>query len=254
LPQTADITINASGFNLLWFSVKKTFHKLTVDLKENNSGSSGNVTVSLKPIAEKQFNLLSYQNVSSSIYPPAITFFLSKEFMKKVPVKNNLEISFRKQFGLSGKITCLPDSVVFSGPKDKLENISIAQTEIKQLKNLQNETQLQLAIVNPDRDNLFISDDSVTISIPVEELTEETVNVKVQNQPGEKFTVIPDEVTITFRTTLKNLSKISASSFLAQVKATTDKSGKAVVQIVQCPPDAEVVFVNPSMVTCLKKQ
>lgn len=254
LPAVIDVKVNANGFKIFWFSIDRPFKVITIDLKPFNAViENGRINIPVGVLCTEQFKTSSYKNADFSFSPETISIPVASGDIKKVPVKINLEVKFSSQFGLSGNIFSTPDSVIVSADSGLLKNILYIETEKKSIANITRTQVIDLGLINPDRKNYFLSEDSVEVTIPADQLTEGNTVVKLTSS-DPSFTLVPSEVKVTFKTTVKNFRTITADAFL--INAQTEKiiNGKARVLISKFPSNAEVVFIDPPYVTCLRKK
>lgn len=254
LPAFCETKIKANGFKIFWFWIEKPFRKITVDLKPfNASVSDGRIHIPLSRLAVNELKTTSYNNVSFSFSPEIISIPVASGDFKKVPVRVNVQARFSNQFGMSGSISAFPDSIIVSADSQLLQNIFFIETPLKTISNPTGTVLQRLALINPDSKNYFLSDDSVEVTIPVDQLTEGTAIVKLVATEST-FTLIPSEVKLIYKTTVKNYKSITADSFLVRAQTEKATNGKARVQVVKSPANAEVVFIDPPFVTCLTKK
>ena len=214
------ITIKAQGFQLLYYQLfqKKNILKLDVAQIQRNSNTSDTVSYlgysQLSKLIGKQIDF-KYEIIN--FLPDTFALHWEKAFLKKLPVKLNLSISYQKQYQLYDTILIEPDSIYVSGTIADLAQIKYFVTKKLVLNNLSTSQHLFLDIVQPAHlSKIKMFTEKIKISIPVEKFTETEIEVPVTtlNNTG-KIKFFPEKVKITYQVALKDFKKVSREMFEA---------------------------------------
>lgn len=202
----------------------------------------------------KQYGASSQNLKISFTEPDSIRFLFTEKLTKKVPVKFNVNINYKKRYGSAIGLVPAFDSVSIAGSKEALANISSIHTEEKSLSNLAQSSKIVLKLINPDSANIFLSTQVVDANIDVHEVTEASLSVPVLlPQTNKRLMYVPASVTVTYNITLDNVKKVSATDFLVGT-IESDKEGYMVPVIKKQPSFVNVVFINPPLIQALEEK
>jgi hypothetical protein len=236
--QQLTLQIKTKGFNLLWLKLKG--RKISIDVNINKLPQNRNFvsTNRLKPdIAiqiAKEYELLA-------IHPDTLLYGLDKKYSKTIPVvlKSNLE--FEQQYGLSGKIILNPSQVKISGPRQDINGIEKWETELVEYRNLKSNKEGTVKLKQPSLSGFNVEPEVVKYTIPVEEFTEQEIEVEIKmlNVPKKTNLVLyPKKVKITCQVAMKDFDKVKSSQFrvIADFENIDFSKNKYVdIQVVQSP-------------------
>lgn len=221
-----DISTTASGFQHLGYAFESK--KINLDMSK------------LRRQANDQFYILPEEQISSIIHqfpsnlelvyrsPDTLFFDLSKKIEKRIPVilKDSLLLSSSFEFVEDVKIS--PDSVSIAGPASLVSKINYIETEFYFRENIRKNTAETVKLKRIDSDKIEISNKKVKVSINVEQFTQNKLIVPIvlKNVPsGYMLKIFPDDVEVTFNTSLSNFKSITKSSFLVTVDYNKISSG-----------------------------
>lgn len=255
LPKTVNIIFEGNGFDLLWLNIKKPFKDLKVILPvSTNKNFPETFNMAVADCFTKQFHTTSQNLNISYTEPDSIHFIFTPRLVKKVPVKFNVNISYRKRFGSAKGLMPDADSVIIAGTASALAKVTQIETNNVNAHNLGSTTRLTLKLLNPDSLNIFLSLYTISAQIKVEEITESWINVNVTPPPHiGQILLIPASVKVSFNTTLDNAKIINPADFLVSA-VESEKEGYAVPVIKKHPPYIKVVFINPPLLKILKEK
>lgn len=255
LPQAVNIIFEGKGFDLLWLNLRKPFKDLKMDMPVNrNTQLPETFNIAVADCFLKQYGTGNQDLKISYTEPDSIHFEFTQRLVKKIPVKFNTEISYKKRFGSALGFVAETDSVTIAGTESALAKIRQIETKDVSLSNLSQSVNIVFDLINPDSANVFLSAGTINAHVKIEEVTEFFVNVVVA-PPAHltRLMVIPASVKVVFNTTLENTKKVQPSDFLV----TTVASGKEgyVTPVVKIkPPYAEVVFIDPPQLKILEEK
>jgi YbbR domain-containing protein len=254
-PDTINVIINGSGWEML-------FSKMSI---ENKS-----ITVDLRTLENKNYVVLSDQldainnrkEVSHQITgfsPDSLYFDFSNRKEKKVPVHLMAVIKYQHQFSQSGNITIKPSYVIVNGPGDVINKITEWKTDTLKLDSVGETVNTFLNLQPVKEGNLSVYPKSVQVTIPVDEFTEKTLEIPVKliNAGNDNVKVFPQKVKVTFTTSLKRYAETDEDFF----EATADlnlwrKHGYKMLPVVlsRIPQYCKIVKIVPADIDFIIKK
>jgi len=236
--QQVTLQIKTKGFNLLWMKLKGKDTKIDVNISKLPSSRNYVSTNRIKPdIAAqiaKEFELLA-------IHPDTLFYGLDKKHTKSVPIIFNSKLEFEQQYGLAGKIILKPNQVKISGPRKDVEAIEKWETEPVEYKKLKKDKEGTVKIKKPSSSVFTIQPDEIQYKIPVEEFTEQEIEVEIKAINVSRKTnlvLFPKKVKIVCQVSMKDFDKIKPSLFRATADFSNidfSKDKYVDIQVVQSP-------------------
>jgi YbbR domain-containing protein len=253
---TVDVTVNGSGWEML-------FSKMSIQNKP--------ITVDLRTLESKNYVVLSNQidainnrkEISQQITgfnPDTLYFDFSNRKEKKVPIHLISALRYEHQFSQSGDVTIKPSYVIINGPGDVINKITEWRTDTLKVDSV-GETINSLVNLQPVKEgNRNVYPKSVQVTIPVDEFTEKTLLIPVKlinNNSGENVKTFPQKVKVTFTTSLKRYAGTDEDFF----EATADlnlwrNNGYKVLPVVlsKIPGYCRIVKINPANIDFIIKK
>lgn len=208
----------------IYFTIKGTgFELITLNLKKKQ------IAFDLKKIRQKEndeYYLLSRDHFSdiqkqlpsglklTEILQDTIFINISQLKTKKVPIKPNINISYKKGYDLAEPYLLKPDSLVLSGTKENLSAIKEISTNYIEINELSEDITRKLKLEIPK--NLKASHDNTFFKLRVDKFTEGKIEtqIKIRNiSKGESIVIFPKKVEITYKVGLQNFQQINENSF-----------------------------------------
>ena len=260
------------------FPQKKAFHPLqsdTVDLLVEGTGwqllfarlrvSPPSININLEKLNNRNYILFSEQlyGVNQqletsqkiiSVRPDTLYFDFSKRTVKKVPVKLIANLTFAKQFGISGDIEFSPDYVTVSGPQAELEKITEWKTDSLKLDNIQGATVVRVPMRPNVLKNVNIFPSTIEVKLPVDEFTEKTLELPLKilnNKEYYNVRLFPRKVKVTFLVALSSFTQLNEDFFEATVDLEEwklKKHSQLSVKIIRFPDYCKLVRVFPEKI------
>ncbi len=250
-----NIGMNAQGFELLVAKYARSKRTVTIDLstlrvRQAKDGYTAYIPSSR--IIEQLGSQIRFENGITSVKPDTLFFLFSEIFHRQVPVKPDLEYTLSSQYDLTDSIIFSPKSVNVSSIKSIIDTLSFVKTQKLQFSQLDSSVSAKVALYKgPHAALMKFSNDSVTIKLKVEQVTEAgfTVPVSVAGN-NENIKIFPDKVEVTCRIALSEYPHIQASDFSAQVDYQTSlsKDKKLQVRLVKSPGKIRILKIIPSEV------
>jgi YbbR domain-containing protein len=254
-PDTVNVIINGSGWEML-------FSKMSIQNKS--------ITVDLRTLENKNYAVLSDQldainnrkEVSQQITgfsPDTLYFDFSNRKEKKVPVHLMAVIKYRHQFSQSGNINMRPSYVIVNGPGDVINKITEWKTDTLRLDSVGETVNTFLNLQPVKEGNLSVYPKSVQVTIPVDEFTEKTLEIPVKliNTGNDNVKIFPQKVKVTFTTSLKRYAETDEDFF----EATADlnlwrKHAYKVLPVVlsRIPQYCKIVKIDPADIDFIIKK
>ncbi|BAX81546.1 YbbR-like domain-containing protein [Labilibaculum antarcticum] len=260
LPEHFALKVNAYGFDLLRYKLSSAFlsNPFDVGLYTNNrmeNSSLRNYSLTTSQIVNLFEKDLSSSIKLISILPDTIMFEFSPIVEKKVPIKSMVSISFEQQYMLDEAISLEMDSVVLKGPSSKLDSVYFVETERLVLKDLNKTAKRNVSLKQIK--GIKFSQRKIEITVPVEQFTEEKMNVpvKVSNLPDSLLLrLFPGDVKVSYFVGFKKHDKVSADLFDIRVdynQTSEEGSNKLKIRLLSNPSFVTNVRFHPQEVTYL---
>ena len=222
IPQSITVNSTAHGYTLLkyiiYFRQNPVLISLaTSSLTEYSDKGSNKYLLLTKNIKEKIQRQFSELNINY-LLPDTLFFEMSDVVKQYKKVKPNLDIDFEKQYTLSNRIICVPDSVELTGPKAVLDTIKYAETKDLIYKKVNKIFQVKMNLkLIPD---IAYNHNIVTVVVPVDKYTESEIHIAVihRNVPSNfKMKTFPAKIKVTYKVSLDNYKYINENQFLLTV-------------------------------------
>lgn len=210
---TIEAQVKATGFRILR---QKLFKKeIAVDLTKINKLKTDETYYVLSDAA---INKHIYQSIEIlKVFPDTLFLKLGKNKTKEVPVVHQLELTFENGYNLYDSLQLEPKTIKISGPEDIIDSLKVVYTEIKQLKDINNDIDISLKILKNDTlKRLKFSQPTVKAIAKVDKFTEGKLNIplRIQNLPaGYSIKLFPKEVTVMFTANVSDFNTITATDF-----------------------------------------
>ena len=209
------VFIKASGFELFY---NKLFqNKLIVDLEEEKIVDDKIVI----DYNENKFKLKETLNSNidiSSVFPDQIVIELEQVVNKFVPIVLKNELKIKSGYGLRSPVDLSPDSIQVSGPLKEISKISYVSALIDADLNIENDYTADYEIVKDKKISYEFSSGKAVIY--VDRYSEKTIKIPilVRGIPDSlDLRLYPNEVDISFQSSIKRLKNISEKDFIVSV-------------------------------------
>lgn len=255
-PSSVKVKMEASGFTLLRHKIKLTITPVNFNVKQFTNNMMGKSEASsFNVISDRYIDQISKQ-VSSEINildlsPDTLTFVFDQVVSQKKPVKHQFHLDFENQFFLRDSIRFIPDSVLVSGPKSRVDTLTHVNAKHQRFR-LLNSTVKRNVSIDPI-EALEISPRRVVVEIPVSLYTEYIANVPVSqlNVPDSlNLVTFPGQVQIKCIVAFDQYENLTASSFMPGVDFADTKNSidKLPVSILRAPNYVKSLSFHPQEV------
>lgn len=212
-PQEIVAKVKDKGSVLLNYSFGRSFAPIETDMK-NQAEKSGTLSVDKKSIESDIQKQLLASTILTGFEPQRIEAAYSQRIKKDIPVVFNGVIQTNPGFHISGDITISPANIsVYASDVilDTLNQVKTVYTEIKKANKTITKT-IQLLKVN----EATFDPTSVTLTIPVEEFTEKTLEIPVvctDLPPHYTLRTFPSVAKVTCSIPLSRFKDLSEDAF-----------------------------------------
>lgn len=261
LPTRLKLELNARGFDLLGYHLKIMSFPIFVRVQPNSAQLQNRETAYL--LTRQLVNSINKQLNSDArviaIEPDTIYFNYQKRSTKKLPVNLQGIISYEKQYGPSGQIKVIPDSLWITGPESGIVGLKEILTKKVKLLKLNKTTEKELEISTKDLPaQVYVFQPKVKVTIPIEKYTEGTIEVPVNIKEGEmNFKLVQEKVKIVYQVPLSKYSLVNETSFQLEVAPENKediRDSKIKVKLLRKPPFVKIVRLTPSKVEIILKK
>ena len=214
-PEVETITakVKDKGSVLLNYTFGRSFAPIEVNMK-NSKEKNGSVQVSKRQIENDIQKQLIATTALQSFDPQQIDMDFSQRVHKEIPVVFNGDIHLEAGFQLSGDIRITPQKInayATAAILDTLTSVKTVFTEVKKAnKNITRTVQLIKV------DGVNFDPESVSITIPIEEYTEKTLEIPVSSRhipPHYTVRMFPAVVKVTCSVPLSRFKGLSEDMF-----------------------------------------
>jgi YbbR domain-containing protein len=261
LPQEVEITISGSGYQLISYWLRP----------DNGSVLLDGRNIGTKPALKANnaflttFNGIDFFNrqhgdvKALNIQPDTIFFSFFNRGFRKVPIVLDAVLSFKKQYFLTDSIRLFPDSVMISGPSERMDSVFQIFTERLKLSDISTSGNFTLNILKPDS-LLSYEPSLVDIKMEVDQYTEAVFAIPVRVEhliSTDSLDVFPEQVELTCLIALKDFNKVSASSFIIAADAfdlRDSKSNSMKLYVREAPSFVKNIRLKPETVDFIIRQ
>jgi len=254
-------SIQSSGYNIIYNRLRHKKYQFQIDLSQYPARLNGKyfeIFIETQALINKLQPFFKPGEKIVSIYPSSLSLKLEKAYSKKVAVKVNVDITYKKQYNVYKHIFLEPDSVTVTGNKRMIDAIKYVETEKRELNGLSENTYLMLKLINPvNTYTMRYSSNQVKMYIPVAQYTEEFVDIPLtyDSVPGDyQLIAYPDKVRCYFFVSVPDVGKISVDSFKAgfnEAELFHSKHNVAKVVLKKVPSFANIQRIEPDNIEYL---
>lgn len=245
------VEVKAQGFELLSAKYLQKNRTLNIDLSELKIRPTPEGYAAFLPsvgITDQLSKQLRYSNEITSIKPDTLLFKFSEVCRKVVPVRLDISYIIGSQYDITDSVVFSPREIIVSSIKSIIDTLKWITTEKLQIKNPDSTVVVKIPLRKGNLAGLMkFSSDSVTVKIPVQQVTEAVykIPVTVESDAG-KMKIFPDKVEVYCRVPLAEYPHIESSAFAANVVFDKNFAGeKLKVLLSRVPAKAKVLKIDP---------
>lgn len=237
LPETIDIEIISSGFNLLLYKIRQQRETVLLDMKDARQYISRNHYYLLCNSRIDKITAQFNNDIKvAKINPDTIFLNFNKKVSKRVPVIASINIDFDSQYQLSDSIKVTPSFIDISGAADVLDKINSVETIPVNLKKVSSSLSLKLGLLKTAAlKQVEFSESEVHAEVNVKKYTEASLElpIEVSNLPhGYSLKTFPDKVTVKYNVAFDDYATINPLQFTASVDYMKIEQGSNKLKVV----------------------
>ena len=250
-PAKINLTINASGIEILWYRLFKG--KLEVSLKEVDFSSS-DIVLNFKEnyfsIQEQLLNASKLIQISPSLY----NLKYSRMSSKRVNIAPQTSIQLRPGYLGEEKIKVMPDSVLVYGPKSILDTLKIIQTLDFKASDVHKVIDQKIGFKSIS--GLKFENNQTRLYWPVLKYSEKTlkITIKIINLPsGVKIKLFPPQASLRATLPLSLVSTLEEADFSIAVDYNDIENKPSVLELklLKQPSSVKKTIWDPTSVNYL---
>ncbi len=250
---TIDLKVRGTGWELLVEKLRVNPKSVDVDLSKLNNQD---YIVFANQLDAINRSINSAQLVIGAD-PDTLYFNFTRSYQRKIPIRLQSDLAYKKQFGQSGEIQFKPTHVNVRGPLEILDSLKYWETDTLKLSKLDKRTVLNVKLKKNAVKNVMVFPTSAQVTLPVEEFTEKKldISIKIQNNNAyQDIAIFPRKATITFLVPFSKYNEIDADYLEAAVDLNDwkyKKHDQLTVNITRMPKFCKIVDVFPAKVDFL---
>lgn len=213
---TVKVGVKVTG----WDIIASAFKNDSIRLKTDLSGLKNRNYILYSDqmdFINKQFKT---ENSVVFVSPDTLFFDFSKQTQRKVPIRPNVNLKYKKQYGKIGEIKTNPEYVTITGPLEDVAEIEYIETDSIIASDVEADVRAFSYLKRGKKSNITIYPSHTEVHIPVGEVTEKVLEVPIHIENGEKYTsvrILPSKTRLTISIPVKDYHKWTASDFEAVV-------------------------------------
>ena len=246
--QSIRVRIMTTGWKLIAHYTDANVQTVSIDMAQYKQASS----ISTDLLHEQVSRALSSGTKVLNIDPSIISFKHGEKKVKRVPVLLNMNaITFARGYALNGDIILVPDSITVTGPAWIVDSIGHWPTELIAWKDMNETKAATVKLLSTRSTTLELSNEEVSVKLPVEQFTEGNVEVRVTstNVPeGLSVALIPRKVNVTYKVSLSQYNLVTPDLFVVVASfkdVDLGSSKKIILDLVQSAAFTRNVTLSP---------
>jgi hypothetical protein len=191
------IVLKDKGTTLMYYTLKANFLPLDISLKDASAMNDSTLIISNGIIRNAMDKQLTSTTSIVSIEPMDVLVKYDKLASKVVPVIPNIKILTKQGFQISDSIKVESPTVKLFASKKILDKIDVIRTKLVTLDNVSKTKQVEAGLDIPD--DVKADNESVTLTIPVDEFTEKSFQLPVfcaDIREGNMLRIFPSTVNV----------------------------------------------------------
>ncbi len=251
IPDFISVKLKGKGWKLLGVNLS-TKSDYTISVED-----SGKINVNLYNfLGENQW--LSSDIEVIDMTPDTLSFYVEKDYMRKVAIIPDLDLAYKPGYGLASPIKITPDSTTLYGPKSVVRNLTFVYTKRQSFGKLDDQTTGQVSL--EDLPGVIYKDREVQVNLDVQKIVDknfEGIDVNIVDQPIDRDVVLlPNKISVGVRAGIEILGKMSRDKIKAYVNyrdIVLDTLGSIPPKI-ELPENTELEFTKPERLRYIIKK
>ncbi|MHC1737327.1 MAG: YbbR-like domain-containing protein [Ignavibacteriaceae bacterium] len=252
IPETVTVKLKAVGWNIIGLQVRGDLEYMV-----STGPETGNTRVTLLNSVPDNNWVSSYIQVID-VWPSYINLKLDKLDFKRLPVKPDISIEFKEEFGLAKSILSYPDSVNVEGTSKFLDSLKFVETVPLEFFNIDQSFSTEADIKK--KPGISFKPYKVNLYFDVQKIVDreiEEIPVIIRDMPPDRSIILlPDRIDISIRGGINILGKINREEIEAYIKYSDiilDTLGSLSPRI-NVPKNTKVLFKKPDRVKYIIKK
>lgn len=247
---TVVLVVRGTGWQLLFNKLSKSVTEIKVDLGSLERRNF----VSIKEQMADINNQFSSNQTIIKVLPDTLFFDFTTRTVKRVPVRFNSVLEYKKQFGQSKEILLKPSHVTVTGPAEVIKHIDHWDTDTFRMKAISSSISSNISLKKAKEANISIFPNRVEFKLDVEEFTEKEVIVPIKvikNPDYYKVKLVPSTVKVIVWTSLSDYATVDENHISAVVDLSLWKDKNATrlpVAIENSNPFVQINRIMPQQV------
>jgi len=252
------VGVNAQGFTLLYYSVFKKDHLLSLDagnlnLKQVRS-DVGILKLSLPWLKQKIENSLPKGMKLKDLSPNIIRIHWEKADSKKIPIIVNYSANYAPNYQIYGEPVIFPDSIWIKGNRRQLRRINSISTISVHFHNLNSTVYTLIPLDFKYTNDIKVLTHNVLLKAEIIKFTEQELEVPVSYDSTlnkRDYRIFPDKVKLRYLISLKDYKNITPSQFkvtVSQEKTNNPLQNKLKVNLILHPENIRNIRIEPEKV------
>ena len=251
IPENVSVKMKGKGWKLLGVNLTtKSDYNISVE-------DTGKVSVNLYNfLAENQWLTSDIDVIDIS--PDTLSFYVEKDFMKRVSILPDLDLKFKSGYGLATPITVSPDSTTLDGPKSIVKNLVSVNTQRITFGNLDNYAIKIVPLQNLP--GVVYVNNEVNVNLNVQKIVDKTfddLNVRIIDIPVDRNVVLlPNKISVSVKAGIEILGRMKKDNIKAYINyrdVVLDTLGSIVPRI-DLPANTSLEYMKPERLRYIIKK
>lgn len=251
IPDQISVKLKGKGWKLLGVNLSaKSDYSISVE-------DSGRINVNLYNfLGENQW--LSTDVEVIDITPDSLSFYVEKDYMKKVSIVPDLNLKYKPGYGLASPIRIVPDSTTLYGPKSIVSNLNFVFTRRKTFDNLDQAATGQVELENLP--GVIYKNGEVQVNLDVQKIVDKNfddITVIITDLPIDREVVLlPNKISVGLKAGIEILGKLDPKKIKAYVNyrdIVLDTLGSIVPKF-ELPTNTVLGYIKPERLRYIIKR
>ncbi len=252
-PSEIKVTVRDKGTILMTYQLGKSLLPITLNFNKYRTNGS-HVKIPASTLEKLVASRLSGSTKLLAVKPSVVEYYYSIGERRMLPVKLHLKVNTRMEYVATDTLM-KPDSVLVFAPMSILNGMKFVDTETAVFDNIADTVSLSVPLY-PVKGAKFVPS-AVRVTIPVDLLTEKTVEVPVYGvgfPQGKMLRTFPSRVKVRFLVAFHRFQQIRPEDFMIQIpysELESNKFSKCRLRVTSAPKEVSHVRVEPEFVDFL---
>lgn len=253
-PLTIEATLNASGFQLLYYALID--NRLTLDMTSGNF-SGGTASLPLGSQFQSMQEQLLGDTKIINYFPATVEFDYQEQYTKRIALRAP---ALTYALGFSAvSIRFSPDSIDLIGPKEEVQKISVLMPEFESSNAIKESFTAKVTL--PELPPLVsATQKAIEMQVKVDRFSEKhfQLPIRIKNRPaGKVYKFYPEKINVVLLAPLSTLKTMDSTALSIGVNFSSVKgTGETTLplQLFSFPPEAQNIRWTPKEVEYLIRE